>query len=820
MADTALQAGETTLVTFTFNEAVSGFTNADLTVENGTLSPVSSSNGGATWTATFTPSADITDASNVITLDNTGVTDAAGNTGLGTTPSNNYAIDTLRPTATIVVADTALQAGETTLVTFTFNEAVSGFTNADLTVENGTLSPVSSSNGGVTWTATFTPSNITDASNVITLDNTGVTDAAGNTGLGTTPSNNYAIDTLRSTATIVVADTALQAGETTLVTFTFNEAVSGFTNADLTVENGTLSPVSSSNGGVTWTATFTPSANITDATNVITLDNTGVTDAAGNTGLGTTPSNNYAIDTLRPTATIVVADTALQAGETTLVTFTFNEAVSGFTNADLTVENGTLSPVSSSNGGVTWTATFTPSANITDASNVITLDNTGVTDAAGNTGLGTTPSNNYAIDTLRPTATIVVADTALQAGETTLVTFTFNEAVSGFTNADLTVENGTLSPVSSSNGGVTWTATFTPSANITDASNVITLDNTGVTDAAGNTGLGTTPSNNYAIDTLRPTATIVVADTALQAGETTLVTFTFNEAVSGFTNADLTVENGTLSPVSSSNGGVTWTATFTPSANITDASNVITLDNTGVTDAAGNTGLGTTPSNNYAIDTLNPTVLVNIVDNSLSSTDNSSQVTFSFSEAPVGFTQGDITASHGTISNFEMVNATLYTATFTVEAAFLGTGSVSVAGGSYTDTAGNLGGAGGPDTVTIDTTADPNDFDSKATGEGLVVNTFFGTPERDVILAINQAQFIYGGAGNDEISGGNSGTGETIWGGSGDDTINGNNGVDILYGGSGIDTIGGGEGGDTIIGGYGADKLRAGVAPTFSNTCL
>ena len=144
--------------------------------------------------------------------------------------------------------------------------------------------------------------------------------------------------------------------------------------------------------------------------------------------------------------------------------------------------------MSSSNGGVTWTATFTPSANITDASNVITLDNTGVTDAAGNTGLGTTPSNNYAIDTLRPTATIVVADTALQAGETTLVTFTFNEAVSGFTNADLTVENGTLSPVSSSNGGVTWTATFTPSANITDASNVITLDNTGVTDAAGNTG--------------------------------------------------------------------------------------------------------------------------------------------------------------------------------------------------------------------------------------------------------------------------------------------------------------------------------------------
>ncbi len=250
----------------------------------------------------------------------------------------------------------------------------------------------------------------------------------------------------------------------------------------------------------------------------------------------------------------MVADPALQAGETTLVTFTFNEAVSDFSDANLTIANGTLTAVSSSDGGVTWTATFTPTANILDTSNVITLNNAGVFDAAGNTGLGTTNSNNYAIDTLRPTVSIVVADPALQAGETTLVTFTFNEAVSDFSNADLTIANGTLTAVSSSDGGVTWTATFTPTANILDTSNVITLNDAGVFDAAGNTGLGTTNSNNYAIDTLRPTVSIVVADPALQAGETTLVTFTFNEAVSDFSNADLTIANGTLTAVSSSDG--------------------------------------------------------------------------------------------------------------------------------------------------------------------------------------------------------------------------------------------------------------------------
>jgi hypothetical protein len=62
-----------------------------------------------------------------------------------------------------------------------------------------------------------------------------------------------------------------------------------------------------------------------------------------------------------------------------------------------------------------------------------------------------------------------------------------------------------LSNLSSSDGGITWTATFTPTAGITDASNVITLDNTGYVDAAGNTGSGTTDSNNYAIDTRAPT---------------------------------------------------------------------------------------------------------------------------------------------------------------------------------------------------------------------------------------------------------------------------------------------------------------------------
>ncbi|RON30799.1 glycosyl hydrolase [Pseudomonas brassicacearum] len=707
VADNALKIGETSLVTITFSEAVSGFTNADLTIANGTLTAVSSSDGGITWTATFTPSASTNDTTNLITLNNTGISDLAGNAGSGTTDSNNYAIDTLRPTATIVVADNALKIGETSLVTITFAEAVTGFTNADLTIANGTLTAVSSSDGGITWTATFTPSaSITDTTNLITLDNTGVSDLAGNAGSGTTDSNNYAIDTVRPTATIVVADTALRIGETSLVTITFSEAVSGFTNADLTIVNGTLTAVSSSDGGITWTATFTPSASINDTTNLITLDNTGVADLAGNAGSGTTDSNNYAIDTVRPTATIVLADTTLTAGETSLVTITFSEAVSGFTNADLTIANGTLTAVSSSDGGITWTATFTPTAGINDATNVITLANTGVADLAGNTGSGTTNSGNYAIDTAPPTATIVVADTALKIGETSLVTITFNQAVTGFTNADLTIANGTLTAVSSSDGGITWTATFTPTASITDTSNLVTLDNTGVQAAAsGNVGSGTTNSNNYAIDTVRPTATVVVADTALRIGETSLVTITFSEAVSGFTNADLTIANGTLTAVSSSDGGITWTATFTPSASINDTTNLITLDNTGVADLAGNAGSGTTDSNNYAIDTVRPTAIIVLADPTLSAGE-TSLVTITFSEAVSGFTNADLSIANGTLTAVSSSDGGItWTATFTPTVGVNDSSNViTLANTGVADLAGNTGsGTTNSGNYTVDT---------------------------------------------------------------------------------------------------------------------
>ncbi|WP_010109370.1 Ig-like domain-containing protein, partial [Verminephrobacter aporrectodeae] len=185
-----------------------------------------------------------------------------------------------------------------------------------------------------------------------------------------------------------------------------------------------------------------------------------------------------------------------------------------------------------------------------------------------NAGTGSAISSNYSVDTVRPTATITLADNALTAGETTTVTFRFSETVNGFTRDDIELSdaNGTMGPLTANTDGRTWTATFTPTANVNDASNTIRVNLTGVTNAAGNAGTGTASSDNYTVNTQRPTATITLTDTTLSAGETTTVTFRFSETVNGFTRDDVELSdaNGTLGEPTSNDNGRTWTATFTP----------------------------------------------------------------------------------------------------------------------------------------------------------------------------------------------------------------------------------------------------------------
>ncbi|WP_139120922.1 Ig-like domain-containing protein, partial [Acinetobacter pittii] len=85
------------------------------------------------------------------------------------------------PTLAITATDLNLGLGESTTVTFTFSEAVTDFDASDVTLAGGTLAGLSTADGGLTWTATFTQDGTATAPSISVADNT-YTDLAGNLG--------------------------------------------------------------------------------------------------------------------------------------------------------------------------------------------------------------------------------------------------------------------------------------------------------------------------------------------------------------------------------------------------------------------------------------------------------------------------------------------------------------------------------------------------------------------------------------------------------------------------------------------------------------
>lgn len=600
---TGLAIGDTSLVTITFSEPVLSFTAADMTVSRGTLSAVSTSDDQV-FTAAFTPQAGVTASGIRLVLDNTGVTDVDGTPGSGTTQSNAFSVDTVPPTATVAVSRAALSAEDTATITLAFSEAVTDLTSADLTVGAGSASTPFSSDGGLTWVSTLTPAAGTEAAGaVVALDLAGVRDLAGNVGVGTASSPAYDVDTVRpSVAAVNLSATRLAIGDSATLTVVFSEPVVGFDLADLTVPGGTASDLATIDS-TTWTATIVPAAGTGPTDQVVTVDLTGVMDQAGNVGRGTAASPVYTVDTQRPTGVVTTDRSVVRAGETATVTITFSEPVLGAGGAGpglaLAAGGGTLTSATSADGGRTWTATFTPDTDARATAELV-LDLATVADLAGNPGLGTTAPTTLAVRTVRPTAVVTVSEPLLSAATSAVLTLTFSEAVAGVTSAAVTAPGATVGPLSSSDGGRTWTGTLTGAAGTESGPAVVALDLASVTDADDNAGAGTVVSGVYAVDTVRPTATLALA-AARVTGPTTL-TITFSEPVTGVALADLVAEGGTLSGLATADGGLTWTATYTPDAGASVGAATIRLDLAGVADLSGNAGVAAALSVPFAVE--------------------------------------------------------------------------------------------------------------------------------------------------------------------------------------------------------------------------
>ncbi|HND53019.1 MAG TPA: Ig-like domain-containing protein, partial [Pirellulaceae bacterium] len=367
---------------------------------------------------------------------NGGATTSAGrqatfvvNDGIDDSPPlvSTINVDTQPPTVAIEFADSRLDdARRSTVATFRFSEAVTGFTSADATTSAETLSSFVSVNAS-TYTATFTSNDATEGNGSVAVTGP-FTDIAGNTGVG--GSANIPLDTRNPTVSLTFGASSLFDGRiSTSVTIQFSEPIVGFAQNDLSAGDDSLSNFAAVDAD-TYTATFTARDGIETTGSLQVVGE--YSDLAGN--IGANGSANIAIDTLNPTVSLQFADLLLYDGRrSSIVTIQFSEAVAGFVLADLSAGGDALSSFVAVDAD-TYRVTFTARDGV-DSTGTVQLSGA-YTDIEGN--VGADGSANVAIDTLNPTVSLQFADTLLFDGRSsTLATMQFSEPVVGFTISDL-----------------------------------------------------------------------------------------------------------------------------------------------------------------------------------------------------------------------------------------------------------------------------------------------------------------------------------------------------------------------------------------------
>ncbi|MDC4655088.1 Ig-like domain-containing protein, partial [Acinetobacter baumannii] len=268
------------------------------------------------------------------------------------------------------------------------------------------------------------------------------------------------------------------------------------------------------------TGTLTPTTPLADGSHQLTYT---LTDAAGNES-AQSPALLLTVDTTAPGLVITALDPALTATESTTISFTFSEAVSGFDIDDITPVGGTLSNlVQSTINPNVWTATFT--ADGSGAAPSISVADGAYTDLAGNLGTGDVldGTDGFVVDTLAP-APVITIDPVTNA-----ITIDFGEAVNAVDGSPLTADaleglldiaNGTLTGLVD-NGDGSFSGTLVPAADF-EGDVVVNVPAGIVTDVAGNANL--TATESLTVDTLAPafdfTVTINADGTATIAGST------------------------------------------------------------------------------------------------------------------------------------------------------------------------------------------------------------------------------------------------------------------------------------------------------------
>ncbi|KYG74989.1 gliding motility-associated-like protein [Roseivirga ehrenbergii] len=617
------------IATFTFSEDVTGFVLGDITVANGTASNFASTSA-TVYTVLITPT---TDGAVTIDVAANVAQDAATN---GNAAATQFSIIADLTSPTVAITSTAanpINGAFTT--TFTFSEAVTGFVVGDITVANGTASNFASTSATV-YTALITPT--TDGAVTVDVSANVAQDAATN---GNIAVAQFSLTADLTSPTVAITSTAanpINGAFTT--TFTFSEAVTGFVVGDVTLNNASASNFTAISATV-YTVLITPT---TDGAVTVDVAANIAQDAATN---GNTAAAQFSLTADLTSPTVVITSTAADPIDGAFTTtFTFSEAVTGFAIGDITVANGTASNFASTSATI-YTALITPT---TDGAVTADVAANVAQDAATN---GNTAAAQFSITAdLTSPAVAITSTVANPINGAFTTTFTFSEAITGFVLGDINVGNGTASAFNATSPSV-YTALITPT---TDGAVTVDVAANVAQDAATN---GNTAAAQFSIDADLTNPNVVITSPAanpINGAFTT--TFTFREAVTGFTIGDITLNNASASNFTAISATV-YIALITPT---TDGAVTVDVAANVAQDAATN---GNTAAAQFSLtaDLTSPTVA--ITNTAANPINGAFTATFTFSEAVTSFAVGDINVGNGTASAFNATSASVYTTLIT-----------------------------------------------------------------------------------------------------------------------------------------------------------
>ena len=293
------------------------------------------------------------------------------------------------------------------------------------------------------------------------------------------------------------------------------------------------------------------------------------------------------------------------------------------------------------------------------------------------------------------------------AGETATITFTLSESSTDFASGDVSVTNGSLSSFSGT--GTNYTATFTPLTNsnlfatisvaagsFRNATNELNVASS--YSLSVNTVVSTPTNVNVTVtDTVPPTLSITSNKSIVTIGQTATLTFNLSEVATDFTSSDVTATGGTVSNFAGS--GSSYTATFTPTANST-TNGVISVAVGTFSDPSSNKN-ATGATYTITVDTTVPTISISASPTALTA-GQKSLVTFTLSKPSTDFTLSDITATTGTLAEFQGTG-TSYSAVFTPVPGATSSSTISVASGAFRDANSVANDAGASVTITSGT---------------------------------------------------------------------------------------------------------------------